>query len=164
MKKVLALLLVLTCSAFVFAQDKKEVTIKAGTIVPLESVNSVRASEVNLNQSVDFRVTSDVKVGDEVVIPRGTIAKGTVIEAKRNTWWGTKGRLGIKLRNVVLPNGDVLYFSSSDVYISGKNRTALSVVLAIFVLPCCAIHGGRAEMPAGYEVDAEIAGTTTITL
>ncbi len=147
-----------------FAQEKKEVTIKAGTIVPLEAVNSVRAANVHVNQSVDFCVTADVKVDGEIVIPRGTIAKGTVYEAKLNTWMGTKGRLGIRIRNIILPNGDVLYLSNSDVYITGKNRTPGTVVATILILPCCLIHGTRAEMPAGYQIDAEIASTATITL
>ncbi len=163
MRKIL-ILLAIAYSTTGIAQEKNEVKIKAGTVVSLEAVNAVRASRSRVGEMVEFRVTRDVIADNQVVIPRGTIAKGSVYEAKCNTWWGTKGRLGIKLRNVVIPNGDVLYFSSSDVYITGKNRTPLSVVTFIFVWPCCFIHGSRAEMPAGYEVDAEIAGTTTITL
>ena len=42
-----------------FAQ-RKQVTIKAGTIVPLQSVNTVLAREVEEGQTVDFRVSQDV--------------------------------------------------------------------------------------------------------
>ncbi len=164
MKKILMLIAIVACSSVAFAQEKKEVTIKAGTIVSLEAVNTVRASKSHVGQTVEFRVIRDVLVDGEVAIPSGTLAKGTVFEAQCNSWFGTKGRLGIKLRNLTTANGDVLYLTGSDVYITGKNRTPLSVVTTIFVWPCCFIHGSRAEMPVGYEVDAELASTVTITL
>lgn len=164
MKKILfSLLVACAISTISFAQEKK-VTIKAGTMVSLESIANVRASKVHEGQSVDFRVTKDVIVDKTVVIPVGTIAKGTVYEAKRSSWWGTKGRLGIKLRSVIVPSGDELFFASSDVYITGKNRTALSVVTALFVWPCMFICGSKAEMKVGYEFDAPLASTTTITV
>ncbi len=162
--KLLFFLIAIAYSLNASAQEKKEVTIKAGTIVPLEAVNTVRAAHTHVGETVEFRVTRDIIAENEIVIPRGTIAKGTVFEAKRSAWWGTKGRLGIKLRNIVIPNGDVLYFYSSDVYITGKNRTPVSVATAIFIWPCCFICGSKAEMPAGYEVDAELSGTVTVTL
>ncbi|MCE9020992.1 hypothetical protein K0G47_20855, partial [Bacteroides thetaiotaomicron] len=72
-------------------------------------------------------------------------------------------RLGIKLRYLTLSSGDNVNFSSSEVYITGKNRTPLSVVIFCFTclpLPC----GSKAEMKIGYEFDASVANNTTITL
>ena len=142
---------------------QKQVTIKGGTIVPLESTAKVKAADVNVGQTVDFRVSRDVLVDGIVAIPCGTIAKGTVYEAKRSTAFGTKGRLGIKVRYLTLPSGDNISFASSDIYIQGQNRTALSVVVFIFTLlpfPC----GSKAVMPLGYEFDATVANNTTVTI
>lgn len=142
---------------------QQSVVIKAGTTVPLESVKATRATDVHEGESVDFRVSRDVKIDGKVAIPAGTLAKGIVYEAKRSTAFGTRGRLGIKLRYLTLPSGDQVTFTSSDVYIKGVNRTALSVVIFCFTclpFPC----GGKAEMPAGYEVDATVANNTTISL
>ena len=147
-----------------YAQGKKQVTIKAGTIVPLESVSSVRASRVFKGETVDFRVTKDVIVDGINVIPIGTIAKGSVYERKCSSWWGTKGRLGIKVKYLTLANGENLYFASADIYIEGVNRTPLSVVRALIFWPCMFICGSKAEMPQGYEYEAPIASTTTIEL
>ena len=83
----------------------------------------------------DFRVSRDVLVDGIVAIPRGTIAKGTVYEAKRSTAFGTKGRLGIKVRYLTLPSGENISFASSDIYIQGQNRTALSALISIPLLP-----------------------------
>ena len=141
----------------------EEVEIKGGTIVSLEATNSVRGAKAHTGQTVDFRVARDVKVNGVVAIPAGSIAKGTVYEAKRSTCFGTKGRLGIKVRYVTLPSGDIVNFASSDIYITGKNRTAISVVIFCFTLlpfPC----GSKAEMPIGYELDATVASNTTVTI
>ena len=116
-----------------------------------------------MGQTVDFKVSRDVVVDGVVAIPRGTIAKGTVYEAKRSTAFGTKGRLGIKARSLTLPSGENISFASSDIYIQGQNRTALSVVIFCFTLlpfPC----GSKAVMPLGYEFDATVASNTTITI
>ena len=142
---------------------QKQVTIKGGTIVPLESTAKIKAADVNVGQTVDFRVSRDVLVDGIVAIPCGTIAKGTVYEAKKSTAFGTKGRLGIKVRYLTLPSGDNISFASSDIYIQGQNRTALSVVVFIFTLlpfPC----GSKAVMPLGYEFDATVANITTVTI
>ena len=142
---------------------QKQVTIKGGTIVPLESTAKIKAADVNVGQTVDFRVSRDVLVDGIVAIPRGTIAKGTVYEAKRSTAFGTKGRLGIKVRYLTLPSGENISFASSDIYIQGQNRTALSVVVFFFTLlpfPC----GSKAVMPLGYEFDATVANNTTVTI
>ena len=154
-------MLMLIMAIAVIAQ--KQVTIKGGTIVPLESTAKIKAADVNVGQTVDFRVSRDVLVDGIVAIPCGTIAKGTVYEAKRSTAFGTKGRLGIKVRYLTLPSGDNISFASSDIYIQGQNRTALSVVVFIFTLlpfPC----GSKAVMPLGYEFDATVANNTTVTI
>ena len=142
---------------------QKQVIIKGGTIVPLESTAKIKAADVNVGQTVDFRVSRDVLVDGIVAIPCGTIAKGTVYEAKRSTAFGTKGRLGIKVRYLTLPSGENISFASSDIYIQGQNRTALSVVVFFFTLlpfPC----GSKAVMPLGYEFDATVANNTTVTI
>ena len=161
MKRFLISMLMLIMAIAVIAQ--KQVTIKGGTIVPLESTAKIKAADVNVGQTIDFRVSRDVLVDGIVAIPCGTIAKGTVYEAKRSTAFGTKGRLGIKVRYLTLPSGENISFASSDIYIQGQNRTALSVVVFFFTLlpfPC----GSKAVMPLGYEFDATVANNTTVTI
>lgn len=161
MKKMILSLALLALSGLAFAQ--KQVTIKGGTIVPVEAVKNVRATEVQVGQNVDFRVTRDIVVDGVVAIPTGTIVRGNVYEAKRSTAFGTKGRLGIRLRYLNLPSGDVVNFASSDVYIQGKNRTPISVV--VFCLTCLPFPcGSKAELTTGVEYDATVASNTTVTI
>ncbi len=163
MKKTLLLASIAMLSVSqMFAQQK--VTIKAGTIVPLQSINQVKAADVDEGQTVDFRVTNDIKVGDIVAISKGTLVKGIVAEAKKSTIAGTKGRLKINVTNVVLPSGDQIYFSNSTVSVYGKNKTPLAVVTGLFIWPCIFIPGTKAVMPAGYEFQATVGSTSEVTI
>ena len=144
-----------------FAQ--KEVTVKAGTLVPLQVVNSTKAADVMVGQKVAFRVSRDINIDGETAISYGTLVNGTVYEAKKSSWWGTKGRLGIRITEMYGPNGEMIPLTNGDVYVTGKNRTALSVVLfALVVWPACFICGSKAEIPAGYEIQANVAANTLI--
>lgn len=76
MKKITLSFIMNALSISCFAQ--KSVTIKGGTIVPLEAVKSVRAIDVHEGESVDFKVSRDVVIDGVVAIPAGTLAKGSV--------------------------------------------------------------------------------------
>ncbi len=162
MKRIFLLLFLGSISLNVLSQN--QVTIKAGTIIPLQSVKQVKAADVYEGQVVDFNVIMDINVNGICVIPRGTLVKGRVSEARKSTIAGTKGRLVININSMNLPNGEPLFFSNTDVRIYGKNRTPLAVVTGILVPPCILIPGSKAVMPAGYEVQATVAANTTITL
>ena len=91
---------------------------------------------------------------------RGTIVKGKVVEARKSSIAGTKGRLVISIQKMTLPNGNHLFFSDTTVRIYGKNKTPLAVVLGCLVWPCIFIPGTKAQMPQGYEVEAMVASNT----
>ena len=161
MKKFFICMAMCLMSATMMAQ--KEVTVKAGTLVPLQISAPTRASEVQVGQKVSFKVNRDINVDGVTAIPFGTIVNGTVYEAKKSSWWGTKGRLGIRITELYGPNGEMIPLTNGDVYVTGKNRTPLSVVLSLcLVWPACFICGSRAELPAGYEVQANVASNTTV--
>lgn len=163
MKKIISFVIVtMLCIGEMVAQTDKEVVIKAGTIVPLQSINQVKAADVEEGQMVDFRVIRDVMVDGVCAIPSGTLVKGKVTEAKKSSLAGTKGRLWINISYLNLPSGTPIYFSNTDIRISGKNRTPLAVVTGLFIWPCIFIPGTKAVMPAGYEVQATVAANTTI--
>lgn len=71
MKRILFLILIFI-AVTASAQDEKKVMIKAGTIIPLQSVNSVKAADVEEGQVVDFRVVQDVNIDGICAIQRGS--------------------------------------------------------------------------------------------
>ena len=162
MKKALFMCLAM-CLLSVAAFAQKEVTVKAGTLVPLQVTNPTKAADVTVGQKVAFRVSRDINVDGVTAIPYGTIVNGTVYEAKKSSWWGTKGRLGIKISELYGPNGEMIPLTNGDVYVTGKNRTALSVCLCLcLVWPACFICGSKAEIPGGSEIQANVAANTLV--
>ena len=149
-------------SAGISAMAQNHVTIKAGTIVPMQSVNNVRAAHVEEGDFVDFQVIQDITVDGKCAIPRGTLVKGKVTEARKSSLAGTKGRLQISIDRLNLANGEPIFLSGANVRIYGKNRTPVAVVTGLLVWPCIFIPGSRAEMPAGYEVHATVAANATV--
>lgn len=136
----------------------KEIVLNAGTAIPIQIVSPVKAADLSIGQSVDFKVNRDVIVDGITVIPYGTPVKGIVYKAKKSSWWGTKGKLGISIYNVTLPNGVSIPLNNGDIYVTGTNRTTLSVLLFLFVsIPACFICGSKAQIPMGYEIMASVA-------
>ena len=158
MKKLILSIFALCMSTIAIAQEK--VVIKAGTIIPLQAAQTVKAADVNEGQIIDFVTVSPLTVEGRTVFERGTIVKGKVVEASKSTIAGTKGKLVISIQKMTLPNGTPLFFSDTNVRVYGKNKTPLAVVLCCFVWPCIFIPGTKAQMPQGYEVEAMVASNT----
>ena len=162
MKKILFVLTMGVMS--LTAQAQKQVTVNAGTPIPFQSVNTVKAADVEEGQNLYFRVSRDVLVDGVVAIPYGSMVNAKVLKAKKSSWWGTRGRLAASITEIVLSDGTIIPIHNGNFEIKGTNRTALSVVLFCFVtIPACFITGSKAEMPAGYEIVANVAANTTIT-
>ena len=137
---------------------ENKIILKAGTEVPIQIITPIKAADVKKGQSIPFKVSKDVRVNGEIIIPYGTMLKGIVYKANKSSWWGTKGKLGIKIDNIVLSNGIQIPLNNGNIYVTGVNRTALSVLLFCFVtIPACAICGSKAEIPVGYEILANVA-------
>ena len=137
-------------------------TIKAGTPIPLRAVNTVSAGKVKVGDKVTFQVERDINVDSVTVLPYGTPVNGLIYEAKKSSAFGTKGRLGIRISDILLPDGRQMPVTEGNVYITGKNRTPLSVLLCLFITwPAMFITGSKAEMPAGYQTIVNAAGAIT---
>lgn len=143
------------------AQTKEQVTLKGGTIITVAAVENLKAANCNVGDRVNFKVVRDVKVDGKVAIAAGTLAFGKVTEAKRSSCFGTKGRLSINLSHLTLPDGETVPFTNSNINITGKNLTPVSIVVFCFTLlplPC----GTKAVLKAGTEYEAMIANTTLV--
>ena len=148
-------------STAIFAQQ--EVTLKAGTIIPIKAVNTIAAADVAIGDKVGFSVSRDINIDGVTAIPYGTLASGKVTLAKKSSWWGTRGRLCVEITELIMPNGTIIPLNNGNIQIKGTNRTALSVLLFCFVtIPACAICGGKAEMQSGYEIQANVAANTKL--
>lgn len=145
-----------------FAQAEKTV-VKAGTVVELQAVKTVYARDVEVGDNVKFKVVADVKSGDGVLIPVGTMADGIVTEAKKSSLAGTKGRLSIDLKSLTLADGTKIALDGT-VRVVGKNRTPLAVITGIFIWPCIFIPGTKAVLTEGHNATATVVANTEVVI
>lgn len=131
---------------------KKILKLSVGFSIPIVARNNMRAIDLSIGQRVSFGVGRDIKVDGVTVIPYGTNVSGIVYKAKRSLWWGTKGRLGIQVNEIQMPDGSSFPVDNGNIYITGKNRTPLTVVLLPFTdFLSCFICGSKAVINAGSE-------------
>ena len=76
------------------------VVLKAGTVIPMELVNTITGKTARSGQLVDFRVTSDVKVDGKTVVAAGSIAQGQIVRAKKSGLLGAEGELEIAVKSI----------------------------------------------------------------
>ena len=162
--KPTAWLLLLCLSLFSFrASNTGEVTLNAGTPISLETAQTLYSDGVQAGQTVDFKVKSDVKVGDNGVIRAGSIAKGVVTRAEFAKGLGKQGQIEVQIKSVTSVDGQLIPVVGNNIYRQGEDKQTLAIVLGVVLcLLFLTMKGKNAEIPAGTTVEANSATNMTI--
>jgi hypothetical protein len=80
--------------------------LEEGTPVKLRLNRTISSADAHVNDTVDFEVLEEVKVHDVVVVPRGSIAWGTVTEVEPKRRMGRGGKLNVNIDDVKLASGE----------------------------------------------------------
>jgi hypothetical protein len=86
----------------------ESLVLPEGTPASLELLTLVTTRTAKRNDRVKFQVVSDVSVEGLTVIPKGSIAWGTVTLAKKPGRFERDGKLQIELNSVTLLNGQTI--------------------------------------------------------
>lgn len=143
---------------------QQKVTIQAGTVVMLRTTTALTPESLNVGDVITLAVVSDVLVDGKVVIKAGAGARGEITEAKTRNLIGIPAKLGLSVRNVEAVDGTTIPVMGAKM-VEGKSKMAVSIGLSLI---CCILFalmkGGEAVIPAGTQIQVEIAGTTVITV
>lgn len=137
----------------VSAQD---LIIRGGTSIAFETVNPLSSRTAYTGGVVDLRVLSDVIVDGQVVISRGTIAQGAVVQSSKATVLGIGGDLTIVPVSVNAVDGTSIPLSGGSRSAVGSSKTALAIVCGCFTLLGLLIPGEQAYIPAGTILNATV--------
>ena len=85
--------------------NEAALVVPAGTRVPLVMVNSVSSKHSQIGDPVYLQSIYPVVVGEKILIPAGTHVSGSVTNSKRPGRVKGRGTLGIRLEQLILPNG-----------------------------------------------------------
>jgi len=79
--------------------------LEDGTPVKLRLARNISSADAQVGETVDFEVLEEVRVGNTVIIPVGSIAWATVTEAQSKRRMGRSGKLSVNIDSVRLANG-----------------------------------------------------------
>jgi hypothetical protein len=141
--------------AAVILSSPTENVLRAGTPVALVMAESITTNgkKLRVGQRIRMAVASDVRLGDVVVIPAGSLAEGEITDVRNKGMWGKSGRIEARLLNVRV--GDRLIRLSGTFDDKGVTGTA-GVVAAVLLVPVVGffVTGTSANIPAGSGVKA----------
>ena len=136
-----------------------DMVLHEGTPVRMRISRTVSSADAQKGENVDFETLDDVKVGDNMVIPKGSTAIATVTEAVSKRSMGRGGKLDMSIDYVRLPNGDRLALRGVQEVKGGGHTGAMTgamVATTIVFFPAAPLflfmHGKDISIPKGHEV------------
>lgn len=140
-------------------QEKSKTVLFEGTPLKLQLTKEVSSATAQVGDAVNFDTAEDVRLGDAVVIPKGSHALGKVTTVVPKRRMGRAGKLDISVEYVRLPSGEKLSLTGSPEK-TGKGHqgrmAGAMVATGIVVWPVAPVfllmHGKDITIPAGQEV------------
>jgi type IV secretory pathway VirB10-like protein len=99
----------------------EELVVSADSVLGLRIESTVSSEVARIEDPVEARVTRDVRVGSEVVIPTGTRVLGSVIQVERGGKMKTAARIGVRFHTLVLADNTRMPIHTEAVYREGKS-------------------------------------------
>lgn len=101
--------------------------LEDGTKVPLLLGRELVSSKEVTGNRVDFEVAEEIRVENLVVIPKGSRAFGTIVEAQGRRHLGRAGKLNVKIEEVRLADGERVRLRAIE-QTSGQGRQGVMTV------------------------------------
>jgi hypothetical protein len=83
-----------------------QLVLDKGTPVKIRLKRDLSSADAKEGDNIDFEVVEEVKVGDVVVIPKGSPAMGSVTDVQAARRMGRGGKLDIQIDSVTLADGE----------------------------------------------------------
>jgi hypothetical protein len=136
-----------TPTAGCLLRDSTEVSLKFAA-----DLNSKTAHE---GDPVEFLLDNDIKVGEIVVVAKGSHAVATVSTAKKAGMMGKPGDLSVQLQYLVAGSNRVHLRGTKGK--EGESKTGTTVALTVLFGPIGLIkHGKNVDLPAGTPLTAYV--------
>ncbi len=132
-----------------------EITIKAGTPIPVKLLDDLSSETATAGQSVRFEVTRNIAVDDKVVIKAGSEVVGEVTYAQKTGSLGKEGNLYLVVRYATAVDGTRVPLRA-NLSATGDEKVALSWMVCPF------IKGTGSRIPAATETKAYVDYDTVV--
>lgn len=142
-----------------------KLVLEDGTPVRLRLGRTVSSADAHVGDTVDFDVLEEIKVGDIVVVPKGSTAWATITEAEHKKRMGRGGKLNMNIDSVRLADGEKAALRAVKGGEGGGHVGAMTggiVATALIVWPAAPfflfMHGKDVSIPKGTEITAYVNG------
>lgn len=147
------------------ASTANKFVLDDGTPIKLRLNRTLSSADAKTGDNIDFEVLEEVKVGDVLVIPKGSIAIGTITDAEHKKRMARGGKLDIEIDYVKLADGEKATLRAVKEMKGGGHTGAMTggiVATAIVVWPAAPfflfMHGKDTTIPKGTEITAYVNG------
>jgi hypothetical protein len=132
-----------------------EIVLAEGTTVYLVTPEEISSKKAQLGDLVNFKVDEDVFVNGHVIISKGTLAQGRVMNAEKSGRLGKAGTLGIRFESTSTVDGQPIRIRAAKGR-EGDDKTmsvaALSIISSLFLLK----KGGEATIREGTKLQVYV--------
>jgi hypothetical protein len=143
-------------------QAQQTVTISEGIEVKVKLVENLSSKNAVEGQKFNLDLDQEIRVNNQIVIPRGTKALGTVVTANKKGFMGKAGELNIKINYLLV--GDQRVSLRATTASEGKSKVGTTVALTVLFGPIGLLKRGKdIEINSGTIFTAYIDQTTQIT-
>lgn len=143
--------------------------LEDGTPIKLRITRTLSSADAKVNDTIDFEVLEDIKIGETIIVPRGGIAWGTVTEAQPKRRMGRAGKLNVNIDTVRLVTGEKAALRAVKEVKGGSHTGAMTgaiVATSIVFFPAAPfflfMHGKDITIPKGTEITSYINGDTAL--
>lgn len=145
------------------AKEHTFATLRAGTPVLLEVMDTIDSEHYHRGQSVPLVVVRSVSVDNHIVILANSLVYAKVSKVEEASGWGGEGEISIVVESCTAVDGQEIMLSATHVA-EGSSRhgsaTALGVGAGVLCLPFAltgfAVKGEAGEIPAGMTIKARV--------
>jgi len=148
---------------------QSQLKLENGTPIKLRLQETISSADAQVDQRVDFDVLEEVKLCDLIVIPKGSVAWGTVTEAQPKRRMARGGKLDVNIDAVRLADGEKAALRGVKDVKGGGHTGAMTggiVATSIVFFPAAPfflfMHGKDVTIPKGTEITVYINGDTAI--
>jgi hypothetical protein len=108
------------------APELVELVVPQDAVLGLQIERTISSETARVEDRVEARLTRDVRVGDRVAIPAGSVVQGSVMEVERGGRVKEKAKLGIRFHTVVMADGSRLAIRTDTVMREGASPASES--------------------------------------
>lgn len=146
------------------------VTLRAGTPIVIETIQTLNAKNLSEGQTVNVRVKYNVVVSKQTVVAAGALGNASISEISKPGMFGKPGKIELQIQSIQAVDGQQVLVSGMPMISEGQNKRALAWSLSIGLLILTLVGGAigffikgkNAEMKAGTGSNASVASDAQV--